>query len=246
MDDILADRHHAGWELTEQKGTVESYSYRHQRGGLIGYQRHELNYVFTDQYGILREGIAHKYVAFSLQEDKSFQKGDIVSLERYRYLKDVYRVTGTQAYPSDWRLPVIAIFFLSLLWLLSWFAWRRLWFLRNGKTTLGRLIGSETVLGSRQDSYEFIVDHHSFTTIRTVLQPKNYPVLEEQIVFYVPSNPKRAKILADISTNLKIERGRLMLRKSDWHVWGTMFIGLLAPIFIVTVLLMILAPYLPF
>ncbi len=240
------DRHHAGWEPMEQKGTVESYVYRHKRGTPIGYQCHELQYTFKDQQGIQREGESYKNVPFTFQDDKSFQKGDTVPLEKYKYLKNIHRVAGTRAYPSDWRLPFFAVFLLVLLWLLSWFSWRSLWFLRNGKTTTARLAGSEIVLGSRQDSYEFSVDGNPYSTLRVILQPKNDPAPAEQIVFYSPKNPNQAKLLVDISPNLKIENGRLALRQSNRHVWGSIFIGLSGPLFFATLLLIVSAPYWPF
>lgn len=239
------DRHRAGWEPMAEQATVESYQYRFHRGTPIGYQCFELDFVFQNQQGNRLEGKSFKNVLFSLRDDKSFQKGDRVSVESYKYLNDVCRVVGTRRYPSDWRLPGLAVALFILLWLLSWFAWRSLWFLRRGEMATARFVGSETVLGSRQDTYEFTVDGNTFTVLRTVLQPKNEPVLEDQIVFYNPSNPKRAKVLTDISTNLKIESRRMVFRKTDRHVLGSTFIGLLGPLFFVIFFLIVLAPYLP-
>ena len=239
------DRHRAGWEPMTEQATVESYQYRHRRGTPIGYQCFELDFVFQNQQGNRIEGKSFKNILFSLRDDKSFEKGDRVSVERYKYLNDIYRVSGTRHYQSDWRFPGLAITLLFLLWLLSWFAWRSLWFLRRGEAVAARFVGSETVLGSRQDKYEFTVDANTFTVLRTTLQPKTEPVLEDQIVFYDPSNPRRAKVLADISTNLKIEKGRLTFRKTDRHVLGSTFIGLLGPLFFAILFLIILAPYLP-
>lgn len=243
------ERHDAAWEPIERKGIVDVYYFDSHRGKLPGYSCYVMGYTFMDASGTPQQGFCYDYVPWGrVRQEERYKTGDAVTLEKYKYSSDLYRASGTLAYRANWRPLFFFLFIGMIIWGLTWFAWRKLWFLRNASTTTGQLCGSEIVTGgARNDSYRFTVDGKEYTTVHVVLQPKDQPApLQQQTVFYVTGNPKRAKTLLEISPNLTIENGRLKLRKFDVYALTSVALGLLWVPLLLTVWAVAIAQYLPF